>query len=1104
MQMHGRHGFRTRRVCFGALVVALLALPVVAPAAGALARPAAAPMGVLRPSIDTTRFTQPAKPLLDPEHVFVRMKPALRGSGLARIAAAPAVVSTKSVAHTSWTVVETVAGEAGSTAARLARDPAVADVAPSYLRKISTIPNDPLFSSKQASYLNGLRMDRVWDIAKGAGVTVAVLDSGVDLDHPDLAGQLVTGRNILNPAKSVQDDNGHGTMTAGIVVAKRGNGRGISGIAPSAKVMPIKVIDGDGFGSDADIAEGLDWAVSHGADVVNMSLGSAAESTVLRDAVAAAIAADVVVVAASGNEASDVPNYPASYPGVISVGATGHDGSLAYFSSYGWTVDVAAPGMAITSTGLGSTEKYETGDGTSFASPIVAGVAALLLGHGTAAEDVADQIRSTARDMGANGGDRFYGRGFVDPLAALGGTGLPPAPRMPSGLDEPNDIRDSATSISPGVARAASIGYEGDVDWYSIHLPPGWYYPDGTIPNSGGDEDPHQFFPQIKLYDGDGNFMWSFLSNLGFPAFRVQVEGDYLIEFSNRFGSSTGSFNWQVVSFTDTVRRFGLDGFPVGIAGRSTAVADVTGDGRNDVITSLPEIDALIVMAQRPDRSRDLQQVILTDHASGGGMVAGDLDGDDDADVALPTADGIDFFAQGPDGLEDPELIAPGLVAAQLAVADVDGDSANDLVAAGSFGVKTLWGPAFSTSTVVTTRGTTGGIAVGDVTGDTKPDVVTCCAENALRIYPRNAARTFSPVKPYSAPSGAGVAIGEVTGDANNDVVVTIKKAMPDTALNIYPGNGSGGVSAPVVKKLAQSGVGPVAIVDANADGKRDIVVLHDATTKAVMPGIFDVTPGRAGFVRGLGGTSYANEERFNLFPDSLTTAKPYAARALATGDIDSDGRADIVVADIAGPMWLIQNSGILPTLDPAWLRSGAPEGTPFNVDTAVHPSIAFGRTMNETTLSANARLLDRNGEAVAIVLGFDGGTQTLGVAPDDPLPAGPYSLRVDGAEDEDGNVYNGDGLHFWVGAKPDKTAPQTTITAKPASSTTSSAANFSFTSSEGGSTFLCSLDNVAMASCSSPSLGSVAKGTHTFRVLAIDPTGNEDVTPATYTWKRT
>ncbi len=224
-------------------------------------------------------------------------------------------------------------------------------------------------------------MDRAWDVSKGTGVKVAVVDSGVNAQHPDLAGRVGAGVNIVPPAGGVQDDFGHGTLVAGIIAANLGNKRGIAGIAPQAQIMPVKVLDASGGGTDAEIASGITWAADHGAKVINLSLGGPGNSDVLCAAVDTALADDAVVVAAAGNDAGETVGYPAACPGVIAVSATNDTGALTSFSSFGWRVDVAAPGFDITSTASRRRRpptRTTTESGTSLSAPIVAGVAALV------------------------------------------------------------------------------------------------------------------------------------------------------------------------------------------------------------------------------------------------------------------------------------------------------------------------------------------------------------------------------------------------------------------------------------------------------------------------------------------------------------------------------------------------------------------------------------------------------------------------------------------------------------------------------------------------------------------------------------------------------
>ncbi len=215
-----------------------------------------------------------------------------------------------------------------------------------------------------------------WASATGAGVKVAVVDTGIDLTHPDLSANIKGGYNAINPSKSAKDDNGHGTHVAGTIAASN-NGIGVIGVAPQAELYAVKVLDRRGSGWVSDIIEGLDWAVANDIDVINMSLGLSSNVSAFADAIARVDAAGIVQVGAAGNDSGGPVGYPAAYPQVIAVSAVDSADGLAYFSSVGPEVDLAAPGVAITSTYKGGA--YRDFNGTSMASPHVAGSAALVL-----------------------------------------------------------------------------------------------------------------------------------------------------------------------------------------------------------------------------------------------------------------------------------------------------------------------------------------------------------------------------------------------------------------------------------------------------------------------------------------------------------------------------------------------------------------------------------------------------------------------------------------------------------------------------------------------------------------------------------------------------
>lgn len=314
-----------------------------------------------------------------------------------------------------------------------AADEALPDQAPQH----KGFPNDPRFHEQW--HLQQIHMVETWKAAQGAGVTVAVVDTGV-AKVPDLAQtEIVPGWNFVNNSADATDDHGHGTHVAGTIAQSTNNGIGVAGVAFRAKIMPIKVLSARGSGSVSGIAEGIRWAADHGAKVINMSLGGPMASSVLAKAVKYAHDHGVVVVCAAGNDGRGKVSYPAAYPHAIAVAATQFDETTTFYSNWGKEIDIAAPG--------GNTRVDQNGDGqpdgvlqntvvpgdtsrndylwfmgTSMASPHVAGVAALLVGQGITNPDKVEAVlKETARQPKAGQKDdkNRYGAGIVDAAAAV-------------------------------------------------------------------------------------------------------------------------------------------------------------------------------------------------------------------------------------------------------------------------------------------------------------------------------------------------------------------------------------------------------------------------------------------------------------------------------------------------------------------------------------------------------------------------------------------------------------------------------------------------------------------------------------------------------------
>lgn len=305
-------------------------------------------------------------------------------------------------------------------------------------------PNDTLYGKYQWN-LPVIRTESGWQLSKGsADVIVAVVDTGVDLSHSDLTSRLIPGFNAIDDAKPAADDVGHGTHVAGIIAASVNNNLGIAGLTWSNPIMPVKVLDNSGAGNAYNVARGIIWATDHGAKVINMSLGNYAQADFLHDAVKYAYDRDVVLVAASGNDNTSSPGYPAAYPEVIAVAATDSDFQRASFSNFGNYIDVAAPGVNIASTYKNN--QYASLSGTSMASPHVAALAALIRSANPALtnKQVMDILRNTASDLGSAGQDPYYGFGEIDVTRALEATGV-----SASRTGEERPIEESGGSRSP-------------------------------------------------------------------------------------------------------------------------------------------------------------------------------------------------------------------------------------------------------------------------------------------------------------------------------------------------------------------------------------------------------------------------------------------------------------------------------------------------------------------------------------------------------------------------------------------------------------------------------------------------------------------------------
>lgn len=341
-------------------------------------------------------------------------------------------------------VVSVAQGEEMSTIQQLERLPAVEYAEPDYLYETLDIPNDPKYATDQWN-LAQLNAPAAWDISTGSfDVIIAVIDTGVDLSHPDLKSKIVAGYDFVNSDSIAQDDEGHGTQVAGIAAAATNNGVGVAGVAWEAAIMPIKALDSSGWGTASDVAAGIRWAADHGARVINLSLGGLYPSLTLESAVNYAYDRGLLIVAAAGNfflQGNPV-FYPAAYLHVLAVTATNDLDEHASYANTGDYVDVAAPGGDpdsasdanprhwITSTLWDGDSTYGPGAGTSMSTAHVSGLAALVWSRhlNWTNDEVERTIESTTQDRGDHGLDDVFGWGFINMHSAVALDTPPPPP----------------------------------------------------------------------------------------------------------------------------------------------------------------------------------------------------------------------------------------------------------------------------------------------------------------------------------------------------------------------------------------------------------------------------------------------------------------------------------------------------------------------------------------------------------------------------------------------------------------------------------------------------------------------------------------------------
>jgi hypothetical protein len=363
--------------------------------------------------------------------------------------------------HSNVRIVNLANERTASALRALRADPEIEFAEPDYLASASFVPSGPLIGSEW--HLGKIQAQPAWDISTGSSnVIVAVLDSGVNAAHPDLLGKILPGYDFVWNDTNADDDFGHGTAVAGTIVAAGNNGIGVAGVAYGCQVLPVKVMDASGSASHSTIAQGIEYAVAHGARVINLSMGGDMPSSTLQEAINFAWSNNVVVVASAGNTGGTAPQYPAACDHVIAVGASDQNDSRAWFSTYGSFVSLTAPGQDIWTTQRDLSNPYAAWSGTSFSSPLVAGVAGLIcaINPGLSNSEVVQVLEQTADDVGAAGPDSVFGYGRLNAYRALAAAypGTLPTQNVETNSAPPDTVETTDATPSPLTLSTLGLG----------------------------------------------------------------------------------------------------------------------------------------------------------------------------------------------------------------------------------------------------------------------------------------------------------------------------------------------------------------------------------------------------------------------------------------------------------------------------------------------------------------------------------------------------------------------------------------------------------------------------------------------------------------------
>ncbi|MEX1049699.1 MAG: S8 family serine peptidase [Akkermansiaceae bacterium] len=394
--------------------------------------------------------------------ILVKPKPSMSEAALHALLSAKGARQHSTIPALDVRVVRVPAKAAEQLINALKRNKDVEYVEPDHVATAIGVANDPYFTGGNQWYLSKIEAPAAWETSVGSSsVIVAVVDSGVSGSHPDIAGKVLQGYDFVNNDTDASDDNGHGTAVAGITAASSNNSLGMASVSWNSAILPVKVLGANGSGSYSGMANGITWAADNGARIINLSLGGTSSSRTLQNAVNYAWNRNIILVAAAGNNGNSTAFYPAACNNVVAVSATDSSDRRPSWSNYGSYVDIAAPGVSVLT--LQNSSSYAYWNGTSFSSPVAAGVVALMAAanSGLSNAAVVDALLKNSDDIGAAGYDVYYGHGRVNARRAVAAvtTSVPGDTTAPSvAITSPADGATLAGTLNVSLSASDNVG----------------------------------------------------------------------------------------------------------------------------------------------------------------------------------------------------------------------------------------------------------------------------------------------------------------------------------------------------------------------------------------------------------------------------------------------------------------------------------------------------------------------------------------------------------------------------------------------------------------------------------------------------------------------